>query len=106
MADIPQQDLLESLKRKDAPVVVDVRSGMEYNAGHIQGALHIPFFSVLWRKRKLPADKRHPIVLTCEHGPRAGIAKFLLSLSGYRNVRHLEGHMSAWKNNNMPTVSS
>jgi rhodanese-related sulfurtransferase len=41
-------------------------------------------------------------VLYCAHGPRAGIAKFALKLSGFDNIVYLEGHMSAWKAAKLP----
>jgi rhodanese-related sulfurtransferase len=42
------------------------------------------------------------VLLYCEHGPRSGIASFLLFLSGYENVYSLEGHMKGWRGNMFP----
>jgi rhodanese-related sulfurtransferase len=38
----------------------------------------------------------------CEHGPRAGIAKLALSLSGFENISYLDGHMTAWRKSGLP----
>ena len=69
------RDLEQRIKRGDPPVIIDVRSGMEFRAGHIPGALHCPLFKVVLRMAKLPVDKQKTLVLTCEHGPRAQLAK-------------------------------
>ena len=42
---LSQQTLLDRINHKQAPVLIDVRSSGEYHSGHIQGALHIPFWS-------------------------------------------------------------
>lgn len=105
MTDMSQEKLLTALAGDDPPVVIDVRSFLEYNTGHIAGARRIPFFSVLLHRKRLPADKTKSLVLTCEHGPRASVAGVFLKLLGYRNIYHLEGHMAAWKENHRPTVS-
>ena len=103
MTDISQKQLQKILTQKNPPVVVDVRSKIEFQAGHIPQAVHLPFYSVFWNKKRLPADKAKPLVLTCEHGPRAVMARKLLAWAGYHNVRLLSGHMTAWKKNGLPT---
>lgn len=105
MAEISQQELLQALHADNPPTVIDVRTRFEYDEGHIEGAVRIPFSGVLWHTGRLPADRNHPLVLTCEHGPRAFIAKWLLRLLGYRRLLYLSGHMAAWKQEQRPTVS-
>ncbi|GAC1471443.1 MAG: hypothetical protein PVSMB11_07160 [Desulfuromonadaceae bacterium] len=36
-------------------------------------------------------------MVTCEHGPRAQLAKGLLGAFGYRNVALLASHMAGWR---------
>jgi len=105
MQEISQNELLREMDRKNPPVIIDVRSGFEFRSAHIKNAVHIPFYSILWNKKRLPSDNNEPIILTCEHGPRAIMAKRLLGIIGYRNVRLLKGHMAQWKKNHLPTVS-
>ncbi|MCB9897447.1 MAG: rhodanese-like domain-containing protein [Planctomycetes bacterium] len=86
------------------PLVVDVRSQGEYDAGHVPGALHVDFWtsgSEADRIAQLAGDR--PIVVTCEHGPRACVAGSLLALEGVE-VEYLAGHMSAWKRAGLPTT--
>ncbi len=98
------KDLAKKIKNKQAPCVLDVRSGFEFKSGHIPGAVHVPFLTVPFNKSKFPSDRQALVVVTCEHGPRAQLAKSLLGLVGYRNVELLEGHMSAWRRAGLPMV--
>ena len=68
------------------------------------GAVHLPFYSLLSGASRLPrpAQEGEPIVVYCEHGPRAGIARAQLWLASDRPVLFLEGHMSAWKSDGLP----
>ena len=94
--------LLMMIESGSAPTIIDVRSEGEYKSGHIPKAIHIPFISAYSYKDSIPTDIEEPLVLYCEHGPRAGIAKFGLSLAGFKKILYLEGHMTSWKKANLP----
>jgi rhodanese-related sulfurtransferase len=96
------QELAARLRSNKAPVVIDVRTGFEFKAGHIPGAIHTPTWKILLRMDRIPSDKDIELVVTCEHGPRAQIAGSLLGSFGYRNVTLLEGHMAAWRRAGFP----
>ena len=91
------KDLLKRMKAKNPPAIIDVRSGFEFRAGHIPGAIHAPNWKILICLARIPSDKNAELVVTCEHGPRAQLAKGLLGAIGYRNVILLDGHMAAWR---------
>ena len=99
---IERTQLQEKLLKSPASLTIDVRSAEEYNAGHIPGALHIPFYSVVsgLESRAIPKDE--PIVIYCEHGPRAGLAGIILYFHGYGKVSSLEGHMRGWREGGLP----
>lgn len=91
-------DLLARLEAGTAPPSVDVRSGGEFATSHVPGAVHVPFYAILSEGARLPTPTdAQPIVLYCEHGPRAGIARAQLWLAGVGPVLFLDGHMSGWK---------
>lgn len=90
------------IKRGQSPLVVDVRTGFEFKAGHIPGALHAPTWKIMLRLIPLPSDRQTEMVVLCEHGPRAVIAKGLLGLLGYVNIVLLAGHMAAWRRLALP----
>ncbi len=103
---LPPDALLASIGAGTAPVVVDVRTRREYDSGHVPGAIHIPFYTLLVRQDEIPSSREAPVVVYCEHGPRAGVAKLALRLAGFKDVRYLDGHMSGWKERGLPTEVS
>lgn len=96
------KELAQRIKSKRSPAVVDVRSGSEFNGGHIPGAIHAPTWKILLKLAQLPEDKGAELVVTCEHGPRAQMAQTLLNTYGYRNTTLLDGHMAGWRSAGLP----
>ena len=95
-------ELAAEIQSGRAPVIVDVRSDREWQAGHVPGALHLPFQSALSRADEIPGPKTAPVVVYCEHGPRAVVAKAELRSRGFENVVLLEGHMAGWREAGLP----
>jgi hydroxyacylglutathione hydrolase len=95
-------ELAERIKSNNAPAIIDARSGMEFRSGHIPGAIHATVLKILLKRARLPEDKNSEMVITCEHGPRAMMAKRSLAAFGYRNVTLLEGHMLGWRRAGLP----
>ena len=73
--DEPASELLKRIKSRQAPAVIDVRSGFEFRTGHIPGAIHAPTWKILLRLVRIPSDKNAELVVTCEHGPRDSLPR-------------------------------
>jgi len=101
---ITQSALLQQMQESSAPIIIDVRSEFEYQAGHIPAAIHIPFWDTFFTEQLQSYSSTQALVLYCEHGPRAGIAKWGLSLKGFENIRYLQGQMSAWRKAGFPII--
>ena len=99
---ISAADLNKLIQTGHTPTIVDVRSGREYRAGHVPGAIHLPFWLAFARADDIDAPKDELVVVYCAHGPRAGIGKAALSLEGFTQIRYLQGHMSGWYKANLP----
>src|SRR5574337_942555 len=99
---ITRDELLKQMQEGTAPLIVDVRTQKEYDRDHVPGAVHIPFYSIGSGLNDIGHSKADRVVLYCEHGPRAGIAGFMLFLSGYDKLYSLEGHMKGWRKNDFP----
>lgn len=99
---ISQQELLSRIESGRAPLLLDVRTEGEYRDGHIPGAVNISVFSFRERFEELDPPKDRPVVVICEHGPRASFAGFMLKSAGYEQVFNLEGAMTEWKRNKLP----
>ena len=64
--------------------LVDVRTPMEFGAGHVSGPINIPLDQV---KSKLVKFKdKENIVVFCRSGNRSGQAKVILEQNGFSNV--------------------
>jgi len=85
-----------------APAILDVRTPAEYAAGHVRGAVNVPFNEVGRRARELSALRERPLIVYCGHGPRAWIAGAVLRRHGFSPIRFLSGHMAAWRRAGLP----
>jgi len=70
---------------------------IEFRSGHIPGSIHAPTWKILLRLARIPVDRNAELVVTCELGPLAQLAKGLLGAFGYRHVALLSGHMAGWR---------
>lgn len=104
MSDLAPDALRARIEAGDPPPVLDVRSRAEFARGHVPGAVHVPFWAMLWRARGLPVSREDPVVVYCGHGPRARVAQSLLRLHGFRRVACLAGHMSRWRQAGFPVA--
>jgi hydroxyacylglutathione hydrolase len=80
--------------RSDRAVILDVRSDVEWEESHLDGATHIFLGDLSDRIGELPTDR--PIVTQCQSGGRSAIAASVLSRAGFRDVRNLTGGLDAW----------
>ena len=102
---ISQEQLLAALEEGTAPILLDVRTAEEFNEGHIEGAINIPFDELPQRAAEIGAETDAPIVLYCRTGRRVRIAETALAEVGYSNLIDLEGHIQEWKAAGLPLVS-
>lgn len=87
-----------------APVVIDVRTPEEFGAGHIPGALNIPFDRVA--EEITEVDAPHGVALYCMVGPRARKGEAALLGAGYTSVLHIEGGLAGWQAAGLPVESA
>jgi rhodanese-related sulfurtransferase len=100
--DVTAKELLDRIDAGEPPPILDVRSGVEFKAGHVPGAVHIPFWTLAARLSDVPAQSDEPLVVYCGHGPRAAMAAAVLRLAGFRHVALLTGHWSGWTRAGLP----
>lgn len=77
------------------PVIIDTRSPGEYAGGHIDGALLMPYGDIGDMIEAKVPDKDTPIMLYCQSGGRAGMARRTLAAMNYTNVENLGGIQAA-----------
>lgn len=80
-------------------ILLDVRTEKEYNEGHIQNSILIPYDELNERHNELNPNKSDEIVAYCKTKNRSRkAAKILISL-GYENVVFVLGGITAWIEN-------
>lgn len=82
--------------------VLDVREDYEWEAGHIDGAVHIPLEQVPDRLQELDPDEDLHVV--CRSGGRSARVTAWLSANGYSAV-NVDGGMGAWLEAGKPMVA-
>lgn len=68
-----------------SPIIIDVRTPMEYSAGAFPNAVNIPLDELPERLSEL-GDPNREIILYCASGARSGYAQRLLQQSGFTQV--------------------
>lgn len=93
---ISYDDLKELMRNKEI-YLIDVRSGQEYEEGHLDGAINIPVYNIENEIQKKVKDKNETIILYCSSGSRSKKAKNILEKLGYTEVYNLkEGIDKIW----------
>ncbi len=74
--------------------VVDVRTPREFEAGHVPGAVNIPYDQMAARAAEVGARSR-PVLLYCRSGHRSGLAAAELTRQGFSAIYDFKA-FSAW----------
>lgn len=101
-ANIGADELMSRIEAETAPTILDVRTPEEFAAGHVPGAINIPYTELEERYSELQLEGSDELVVYCQSGRRAAIAEAALSELGFTNVRDLDGHIAAWKQAERP----
>jgi len=89
-------------KRRSELHLLDVREQDEWDAGHIEGAQHIPLGQLAARLAEVP--KEQVVLAVCRSGSRSDRAAKGLRLSGFE-AENLDGGVTAWSRAGLPLVA-
>lgn len=81
---------------------LDVREPHEWDAGHVEGAVHIPIGEITSRADELDRDAE--IVVVCHIGQRSALVTEWLNAQGFR-ASNLEGGLAAWSAHGFPLIA-
>lgn len=101
--DINAQQLKQRLDAGDDLYLLDVREPYEWEAGHLQQAVHVPLRQVPGALGDIPKDRE--IVVICRSGGRSAQAQGFLKANGYAKVLNLVGGMKGWAASVDPSVT-
>lgn len=79
---IDQKEFIEKVKASEDMTVIDIRSAEDYAAGHVKGAVNMPWGTAISEGlSSIPADK--PLYVYCYTGQTAGQAVATLNIAGF-----------------------
>lgn len=110
----PQMDVfsLDERLRTNGMRVLDVREQDEWDEGHIEGSVLMPYTLLAPQLGKPPRfdelelDKDASIAVSCGTGNRSSTAIGLLIREGYSDLYNVTGGMEAWGNARLPMVDA
>ena len=88
---ITAEEAKEIMDTEEGYVILDVRELDEYDAGHISGAILIPFTQIEAKANEMLPDKDQLILVYCRSGRRSKIAAEALAELGYTNIKEFGG---------------
>jgi rhodanese-related sulfurtransferase len=80
--------------------LVDCREDHEWEAGRIEGAIHLPLNQIMAGAGK-DLDHDTPIAVICRSGNRSELATMMLQAQGF-DAHNVEGGMEAWEREGLP----
>ena len=88
---ITAEEAKQIMDTEEGCIILDVREQEEYDAGHIPGAILIPYTQMGEKANDMLPDKDQLILVYCRSGRRSKIAAEALVELGYTNIREFGG---------------
>ena len=87
-------------EHRDEVQIVDCREPYEWQAGRIEGAVHIPLNAIMAGAGD-DLDPKKPVVVVCRSGNRSELGTLMLHARGFE-AYNLEGGMEEWAREGLP----
>lgn len=100
---ITPQLFAEKLKEQNI-ILLDVRTPGEWKKGYIDGATHLDIFRDDFEAQINKLDKSKTYLVYCAMGGRSLEAAEMMEKKGFVKVYDLDGGITRWKSENLPTV--
>ena len=88
---ITAEEAKHIMDSQEGYIILDVREQDEYDAGHIPGAILIPYTQIKDSAEEALTDKDQLILVYCRSGRRSKIAAEALVELGYTNIKEFGG---------------
>ncbi|MFN2545521.1 MAG: rhodanese-like domain-containing protein [Actinomycetota bacterium] len=99
MSDLEQ--VRDVYDRKDDVQILDVREPYEWEAGRIDGAIHVPLNDLMGGKGADQLDPEKPVAVICRSGNRSELASLMLKAKGF-DAYNVRGGMEGWDREGLP----
>ena len=98
---VVSNDVGKLLKNNPEMVVLDVRTPMEFNQGHVKGAINIDISQPNFYDKILKLDKEKTYLVYCRTHNRSGAAVNYMSQNGFKNLYQMTDGISGWNMNHL-----
>ena len=88
---ITAQEAKAIMDSEEGYIILDVREQDEYDAGHIPGAILIPYTQIAEKAEEILTDKNQQLLVYCRSGRRSKIAAEELLKLGYTDIKEFGG---------------
>jgi rhodanese-related sulfurtransferase len=95
------RDLRHINEHRDEYQLIDVRELYEWEAGRIEGAIHIPLAQLMAGAEEGSLDRSKPVIVVCRSGNRSELGATMLQARGY-DAHNMEGGMEDWAREALP----
>ncbi len=92
------------LQKYPAVKVLDVRTGFEYQRGHLPDATNINYYSFTFKDQLDKLDKNVTWLVHCRTGVRSGKTLPIMKSLGFESIVHLDGGIVTWTDDGLPLV--
>lgn len=104
---IPSDNISTNLKAEvfktrienEAVQLIDVRTPKEFDAGHINNAININYFSKNFQDSISLLRTELPVFIYCRSGKRSSKSAAIFRAVGFDSIYQLEGGFLKWKSN-------
>ena len=107
-------DADELMQSERTPLLVDIREQDEFDAMHIQGALHVPRgilessceYNYEDTIPELVKARERDVILVCRSGNRSVLAAYTMQLMGYTQVASMKTGLRGWNDYELPLIDA
>lgn len=92
-------------EQRDRVQILDVREPYEWEAGHIEEAIHIPLGQLMAGAETGQLESDRQVIVVCKTGNRSELAALMLQARGY-DAQNLEGGTERWVAAGLPIVAA
>lgn len=97
--------LVEENKNSPDFVILDVRTKEEFDAGHLEHAVNLDFYSEDFPKMIGELDKTKKYLVYCQKGGRSeAAAEKIMEPIGFKNIFNLKNGFGDWESKKYPVL--
>jgi rhodanese-related sulfurtransferase len=105
MGSDPMPSARDVYDTKDSAQILDVREPYEWEAGHVEGSVHLPLAQVMSGGEQDRVSRDRPVLVICRSGNRSELAALMLQARGI-DATNVEGGLEEWEREGLPLVDS